>query len=86
MGRRFIDGNLLKNLRFSDEFSTKRKHKKVEQALGRSLRNLFEQLAWRTSPAAVLQVDIVRHLVLIPIDRLLVQHLRGTVHTQTDGH
>ena len=22
-------------------------HKKVEQALGRSLRNLFEQLAWR---------------------------------------
>ena len=29
------------------------KHKKVEQALGLSLRNLFEQLAWRTSPAAV---------------------------------
>ena len=23
------------------------KHKKVEQALGLSLRNLFEQLAWR---------------------------------------
>ena len=23
------------------------KHKKMEQALGRSLRNLFEQLAWR---------------------------------------
>ena len=23
------------------------KHKKVEQALGRSLRNLYEQLAWR---------------------------------------
>ena len=30
------------------------KHKKVAQALGRSLRNLFEQLAWRTSPAALL--------------------------------
>ena len=30
-----------------------RKHKKVKQALGVSLRNLFEQLAWRTSPAAV---------------------------------
>ena len=29
------------------------KHKKVEQALGLSMRNLFEQLAWRTSPAAV---------------------------------
>ena len=29
------------------------KHKKVEQALERSLHNLFEQLAWRTSPAAV---------------------------------
>ena len=28
-------------------------HKKVKQALGLSLRNLFEQLAWRTSPAAV---------------------------------
>ena len=28
----------------------------MEQALGRSLRNLFEQLAWRISPAAVLGV------------------------------
>ena len=27
--------------------------KKVKQAFGLSLRNLFEQLAWRTSPAAV---------------------------------
>ena len=33
---------------------TRCKHKKIKQALGRSLRNLFEQLAWRTSPAAVL--------------------------------
>ena len=31
----------------------KGKHKKVEQALGLSLRNLFEQLAWRIPPAAV---------------------------------
>ena len=31
----------------------RRKHKKVEQALGLSLRNLFEQLDWRTSSAAV---------------------------------
>ena len=30
------------------------KHKKVEQALRRSLRSLFEQLARRISPAAVL--------------------------------
>ena len=30
------------------------KHKKVEQALGLSLRNLFEQQAWRNSPAAML--------------------------------
>ena len=34
------------------------KHKKVEQALGLSLRNLFEQLAWRTSPAAVRAYNI----------------------------
>ena len=31
------------------------KHKKVKQALRLSLRNLFEQLALRTSPAAVLR-------------------------------
>ena len=30
------------------------KYKKVEQALGLSLRNLFKQLAWRISPAEVL--------------------------------
>ena len=29
------------------------KHKKAAQALGRSLRSLFEQLAWRTLPAAL---------------------------------
>ena len=34
------------------------KHQKVEQALGLSLRNLFEQLAWRTSPAAVRAYNI----------------------------
>ena len=32
----------------------KGKYKKVEQAIGLSLRNLFEQLAWRISPAAML--------------------------------
>ena len=37
------------------------KHKKVEQSHGRSLRKLFEQLAWRTSPAAVLlYISLVR--------------------------
>ena len=34
------------------------KHKKAEQALGRSLRNLFEKQALRTLPAAVRTYNI----------------------------
>ena len=53
------------------------KHKKVEQALGRSLRNLFEQLAWRTSPAAVLWLT-TSSVILKPLSRLILS-LYGSI-------
>ena len=52
------------------------KHKKAEQALGRSLRSLFEQLAWRTLPAAVPTVDFhFNHPINVQIMKYTVDYV-----------
>ena len=52
------------------------KHKKVEQALGRSLRNLFEQLAWRIRQLrCVHKVALTIPQTLVPANMHLVRYI-----------
>ena len=61
------------------------KYKKAEQALWRSLRSLFEQLAWRTLPAALrlclIYVVMCRHQRL----RILMQALQSRPRSSAQG-